>query len=126
MRRILVIASALLLSGCMTPIAIVGPSGFQLHGAADIEMFASSFTATDGTLTCTGDAPDGFQTKQDRHSTITGSVTCSDGRKGVVIYDPDSYSGRIRLTDGTSADIVAGDAAKAINPPAPPGGSAPK
>lgn len=117
MRRLVVIASALLLSGCMTPIAVIGANGFVLHGTADIEMFHSSFTATDGTLTCTGSAPDGFQTQQDRHSTVTGAVTCSDGRKGVVIYDPDSYTGRLRLTDGTSADIVTGDAAKALAAP---------
>jgi hypothetical protein len=120
MRRFLIIASALALSGCMEPIVVMGSNGLLLKGSANIELFSSSFSVTDGTLTCGGDSRDGLQSDPDYHGPVTGSVTCSDGRKGVVVYYPQSFSGHVRLTDGTEADIVTGDAAQAIigTPPA--------
>jgi hypothetical protein len=50
--------------------------------------------------------------------TINAKVICSDGRSGFVIATRDSGgqsgSGRIRMTDGTEADFVFGNAAAAF------------
>jgi hypothetical protein len=111
MRRILVLACALALSGCMEPVVIMG-NGLLLKGTADIELTGSSFSATDGKLTCTGTQNIVVTTADPGPD--TGTVTCSDGRKGIVVVNSNSGTGHIRLTDGTEADFIVGPAAQPL------------
>lgn len=115
MRRLIVIASVLMLAACKVPVAVVGNHGLMMRGTADVGLASAGFTASDGTLTCTGS-----ETSLSNRGPITANITCSDGRKGVVVIGRNSGNGHLRLSDGTRAEVFTGDAAKPfMDGPAP-------
>jgi hypothetical protein len=93
------------------PVAVISKSGQVLRGTVTAGLTSGSFTASDGRLTC-GGGYDSLETSV----TINVKITCNDGRTGFGIITRDaggiSGSGRIRLTDGTEADVIFGPAAQ--------------
>jgi len=75
-------------------------------------LFSGTFEASDGTLRCNGsydNAP--------RSAVTQGVVACSDGRKGIVYIEratSQSGTGRVRLNDGTEADLIFGPSASGL------------
>lgn len=112
LRTMLMAAGALALSACTVtePVVVIQQNGHMLKGTVHAALNGGSFTATDGTLTCGG----GYDAL-DMSVTISIPVTCSDGRRGIVIATRDasglSGSGTVRLTDGTEATFLFGSAA---------------
>jgi hypothetical protein len=115
MRALGIVAMAAALSGCSVtvPVAVISKDGQILRGTTTASLAGGEFHATDGKLTCGGtyDVNSGS-------ITLNAKVTCSDGRTGFVIATRDrggqSGSGRVRLSDGTEADFVFGNAAAAF------------
>jgi len=92
------------------PVVVIGDKGQTLRGTTTASLSGGSFTATDGNLTCGGS-----YNSLDTSVTISMPVLCSDGRRGIVIVTRDksglSGSGTARLTDGSTATFMFGDAA---------------
>jgi hypothetical protein len=113
-RRWQAIAGMALLQACSVtqPVAVISSSGQVLRGTATSEMSGGTFEVTDGKLTCAGnyDVSGGL--------TLSAPVKCNDGRTGLAIIQRDrggmTGSGRVRLSDGTDADLVFGPAARAF------------
>lgn len=113
------LALGMVLVGCgiKVPVAVISQNGDIMRGYADTGMGNGSFQASGRVagkeLTCSG-SYNSFDTSV----TISIPVFCSDGRKGIVIATREasglSGSGRVRLNDGTEADFVFGNAAKAF------------
>jgi hypothetical protein len=104
------------LTGCSItrPVAVIGAKGQILRGTATASLTGSgTFSVTDGKLTCSGS-----YNALDQSLTIAMPVLCNDGRKGIITatrqLDGLNGSGRVRLTDGTEADFIFGDAAAAF------------
>lgn len=113
MRSALLLPALLLLVGCSVTeqVVVIGANGLTLRGTATGAIDGGSFTVTDGKLTCGGS-----YNSWSLEETITMPVLCSDGRKGIVISTRDSSGtsghGRVRLTDGTTADFIFGPSAR--------------
>jgi hypothetical protein len=107
--------AALWLAACSVtePVVVIGQNGQILRGTTTAALMGGSFTASDGKLTCSG-----TYDSWDLSATISMPVTCSDGRKGIVIATRDNSgiagSGTIRLTDGSTATFLFGPAAAAF------------
>jgi hypothetical protein len=84
-----------------------------LRGTTTASLAGGTFEATDGKLTCSGTYDSLSQSV-----TLNAKVICNDGRTGFVIATRDrggqSGSGRVRLSDGSEADFVFGNAAAAF------------
>lgn len=110
--RTAALCATLLLLGCTItePVVVIGQNGQILRGTTTATLTSGSFTATDGKLTCAG-----TYNSLDMSPTISMAVTCSDGRRGIVIATRDnsgtSGSGTVRLTDGSTATFLFGAAA---------------
>ena len=81
-----------------------------MTGTNYISKSEGSFSVTDGALTCFG-SYDPLQTS----TTISMTIKCSDGRKGIVKSTRDtagSGSGTVRLDDGWEGDFLFGAAAE--------------
>lgn len=110
-------ALPLFIVGCgsiTVPVAVVGDQGFILRGTATAAFSGEgTFSVAGRGLTCAGN-----YNSLNPSPTIQMPVTCSDGRKGIIIAtrNPDglSGSGRVRLEDGTEADFIFGKAAEAF------------
>jgi hypothetical protein len=115
MRILGIVAMCAALAGCSVtlPVAVISKDGQILRGTTTASLQGGEFHATDGKLTCSGTYDSLSQSV-----TINAKVICSDGRSGFVIATRDrggqSGSGRIRMTDGTEADFVFGNAAAAF------------
>ena len=110
----LVTSVSFLILGCsMTiPVAVIGQHGEILRGTNTVSLSGGSFSVTDGKITCSGS----YNALNDS-PTITMPVICTDGRTGIVIAtrdSPTSGGGKVRLSDGTEADFIFGEAAKRI------------
>jgi hypothetical protein len=103
------------LGGCSVtlPVAVISKDGQVLRGTTTASLSGGTFQATDGKLSCSGTYDSLSQSV-----TINAKVICSDGRTGFVIATRDrggqSGSGRVRLSDGSEADFVFGNAAAAF------------
>ena len=107
-------AFAAQLAGCsMTiPVAVIGQNGMILRGENTVSLTGGSFSVTNGRLTCTGS-----YNAYNSSPTITIPIVCNDGRTGIAMATRDSsYSGggKVRLSDGTEADFIFGEAARRI------------
>lgn len=111
----IIAAAALCLAGCSVtvPVAVIGKNGQILRGTSTASLQGGTFEATDGKLTCSG-----TYDALSQSVTLNAKVICSDGRSGFVIATRDrggqSGSGRVRLSDGSEADFVFGNAAAAF------------
>ena len=108
------IAAATLLVGCSTtiPVAVIGQHGEIMRGTNTVGISGGSFSVTDGKVTCAGS----YNALNDS-PTITMPVVCTDGRRGIVTATRDSAmsgGGKVRLSDGTEADFIFGEAARRI------------
>jgi len=92
------------------PVVVIGQNGQILRGTTTAAVTGGSFTVSDGKLTCAG-----TYDAWDMSTTISMPVTCSDGRRGIIIATRDnsgiSGSGTVRLTDGSTATFLFGSAA---------------
>jgi hypothetical protein len=92
------------------PVVVIGKGGQILRGTATASLASGSFNVTDGKLTC-GGSYNSLNTSQ----TISMPVTCSDGRRGIVIATRDDSgltgAGTVRLSDGEEATFMFGPAA---------------
>jgi hypothetical protein len=103
------------LAGCSVtqPLAVITKNGQILRGTTTADLSGGSFQASDGKLTCSGsyDPTTGS-------ITLNVKVTCNDGRTGIAMVTRErglqSGSGRVRLSDGSEADLVFGPAAQAL------------
>lgn len=95
------------------PVVVIGQNGQILRGTTTAALTGGSFTVSDGKLTC-GGSYDAW----DLSTTISMAVTCSDGRKGIIIATRDNSgtagSGTVRLSDGSTATFLFGSAAAAF------------
>ena len=111
--RVLVIAA--FLGGCSStqPVAAITKSGQILRGTATATLEQGSFEVTDGKLTCVGS-----YNPLTESTILSAKVTCNGGRTGFAIITRDaglqSGSGRVRLNDGSDADLVFGAAARSL------------
>ena len=111
MRGLLLAVSLALLSGCATtePVAVVSKEGI-MRGTATATLSGGTFTVSNNKTICSGS-----YNSLDMSSTISMVVQCNDGRKGITIVTRDlngtSGHGRVRLNDGTEADLIFGPAA---------------
>jgi hypothetical protein len=107
--------AALWLGACTItePVVVIGQNGQILRGTVTAALTGGSFSASDGKLTCAG-----TYNSWDVSTTISMPVTCSDGRRGIVIATRDDSglagSGTIRLTDGSTATFIFGAGAAAF------------
>lgn len=106
--------AATLLVGCsMTiPVAVIGQHGEIMRGTNTVGLTEGSFSVTDGKVTCSGS-----YSALNESQTITMPVVCTDGRRGIVTATRDlpmSGGGKVRLSDGTEADFIFGEAARRI------------
>lgn len=106
--------AATLLVGCsMTiPVAVIGQHGEIMRGTNTVGLTEGSFSVTDGKVTCSGS-----YSALNKSQTITMPVVCTDGRRGIVTAtrdSPMSGGGKVRLSDGTEADFIFGEAARRI------------
>jgi len=92
------------------PVVVISQNGETLRGTTRASVFGGAFSVTDGILTCAGN-----YNAMDPSITISMPVTCSDGRRGIVIATRDasglSGSGTVRLSDGSTATFLFGSAA---------------
>lgn len=114
--QVVIICASVLLTGCSItrPVAVIGAKGQILRGTATASLTGSgTFSVTDGKLTCSGS-----YNALDQSLTISMPVFCNDGRKGIITatrqLDGLNGSGRVRLSDGSEADFIFGDAAAAF------------
>jgi hypothetical protein len=106
--------TATLLVGCSTtvPVAVIGQHGEIMRGTSTAGLSGGSFSVTDGKVTCSGS-----YNALNESPTITIPVLCTDGRRGIVTAtrdSPMSGGGKVRLSDGTEADFIFGEAARRI------------
>jgi hypothetical protein len=107
--------AAALLVGCSTtvPVAVIGQHGEIMRGTSTASLFSGgSFSVTDGKVTCSGS-----YNALNESQTITMPVLCTDGRRGIITATRDSAvsgGGKVRLSDGTEADFIFGEAAQRI------------
>lgn len=101
----------LLLGGCAItkPVAVVSKDGV-MRGTATSSLSGGTFRVSNTTKVCSGSYD-----SLDSSPTITMIVQCDDGKKGFAIVTRDrsglSGHGRVRMNDGTEADLIFGDAA---------------
>jgi hypothetical protein len=97
-------------SAVSEPLVVIGPSGLTLKGTATGSLSGVRFSATNGTLTCSG-SYDGWISRP----TIATQVLCSDGRKGIVIATRERSGiaghGTVSLNDGSEWTFMFGHAA---------------
>ena len=111
MRQVVACALLFLVSGCAItkPVAVVSKEGI-MRGTATATLSGGSFRVSDYKKVCVGSYD-----SLDTSSTISMVIQCDDGRKGIAIVtrDPSGLSGhgRVRMNDGTEADLIFGDAA---------------
>ena len=77
-----------------------------------VGLMDGGFSVTDGKVTCSGS-----YNALNKSRTITIPVVCTDGRTGIVTAtrnSPMSGGGKVRLSDGTEADFIFGEAARRI------------
>jgi hypothetical protein len=94
------------------PVAVIGQRGEILRGQNTVSLSEGSFSVTDGKLTCMG-SYDPLNSSR----TITVTLVCSDGRRGIAIAtrdSPVSGGGKVTLSDGEEGTFVFGDAALKI------------
>ena len=114
MKQLTACALLLLVSGCAItmPIAVVSKDGI-MRGTATATLSGGSFRVSDDKKVCTGSYD-----SLDTNPTISMVVQCDDGKKGIAIVTRDrsglSGHGRVRLSDGTEADLIFGDAAAGL------------
>lgn len=111
--KIIAATSLLLIGGCAItePVAVIDQHGGILKGTTTAGVFGDGhFSVTNGTITCAGS-----YNSLDMSTTISMPVTCSDGRRGIVIATRDNSgvdgSGTIRMSDGSTATFLFGSAA---------------
>lgn len=111
MKQFATFAFLALLSGCAVtkPVAVVSEEGI-MRGTATATLAGGSFRVSDDKKVCVGS-----YNSLDTSPTISMVVQCDDGRKGIAIVTRDqsglSGHGRVRMNDGTEADLIFGDAA---------------
>jgi hypothetical protein len=110
----LVISVPLVIHGCANsiPVAVIGQHGEIMRGSNTFSLTSATFTVTDGKVTCSGS-----YNPLNESRTITTTVTCTDGRAGIVTATRDSATsggGVVTLSDGTSGRFIFGDAASKI------------
>lgn len=93
------------------PVIVITPKGEILRGTTTASAAGGSFQVTNGLLTCAGNYD-----ALNPSVTITMTVLCSDGRKGIVIATREASGmaghGKVRLNDGSEADFIFGQAAE--------------
>jgi hypothetical protein len=110
----LVISLSFVVLGCAitVPVAVIGQHGEIMRGTNTASVFSATFTVTDGKITCSGS-----YNPLNESQTITTTVTCTDGRTGIVTAVRDSATsggGTVTLSDGTSGRFIFGEAASRI------------
>jgi hypothetical protein len=83
-----------------------------MRGTNTFSLGSATFSVTDGKITCSGS-----YNPLNESRTITTTVTCTDGRTGIVTAtrdSPTSGGGVVTLSDGTSGRFIFGDAASRI------------
>jgi hypothetical protein len=116
-RGFVVALAALSTAACAAtvPVAVVTKAvpGGIMRGTNTVSLSEGSFTVSNGTLSCGGSYD-----PLDMSHTITMTVLCNDGRKGIVIATRNAYGtgggGTFTLNDGTTGDIIFGAAAGAL------------
>jgi hypothetical protein len=94
------------------PVVVVskGIPGGIMRGTNTVSVNEGSFNVSNGTLSCGGSYD-----PLDRSVTITMTVLCNDGRKGIVTSTRDrsrkSGGGAFTLNDGTTGAFIFGAAA---------------
>jgi hypothetical protein len=115
MRVLGIVVLGAALGGCAVtlPVAVISKNGQILRGTTTASLEGGTFEATDGKLTCSG-----TYDALSQSVTLNAKVICNDGRTGFVIATRDRGgqrgSGRVRLSDGSEADFVFGNAAAAF------------
>jgi hypothetical protein len=112
--KLAIVGCAVIVAGCSVtvPVAVIGQNGQILRGENTASLSGGTFSVTDGHLTCSGS-----YNALNEAPTITMPVLCSDGRTGIVTAtrdSPTSGGGKVRLSDGTVADFIFGEAARRI------------
>lgn len=116
-RSIVVIVSALLCGACSQtfPIAVIGkdlPGGI-MRGEGVASLAGGTFSVSGGRLRCSGDYD-----ATDSSPTIRVPVTCSDGRRGIIVATRNGPGkgggGRFTLNDGTSGEFIFGPGAERL------------
>jgi hypothetical protein len=117
--RGLVALAALVTMSCAgpitVPVAVVskGIPGGIMRGTNTFSLSEASFNVSNGTLSCGGS-----YNPLDTSLTVTTTVLCNDGRKGIVISTRDrtgmSGGGTFTLNDGTTGSFIFGDAANKL------------
>ena len=111
MQKFIVYTLFLLLGSCAItkPVAVVSKDGV-MRGTATASLSGGTFRVSDANKVCSGSYD-----SLDSSPTITMIVQCDDGKKGFAVVTRDrsglSGHGRVRMNDGTEADLIFGDAA---------------
>ena len=110
----LALDGAALLSGCATtvPVAVISERDGTLRGTSTATRSEGAIRVANERMTCTGTYDPLTQTP-----TIGFVFQCSDGRRGFVVVTrttPTSGHGTVRMSDGSTANLVFGDAAAAF------------
>ena len=109
---LIVLSLAVLGCAITVPVAVIGQHGEIMRGTNTASLASATFTVTDGKVTCSGS-----YNPLNESQTITTTVTCTDGRTGIVTAVRDSATsggGTVTLSDGTNARFIFGEAAKRI------------
>lgn len=111
MKKLMAYAFLLLISGCAItkPVAVVSKDGV-MRGTVTSSLSGGTFIVSDANKICSGSYD-----SLDTNPTISMVVQCDDGKKGIAVVTRDrsglSGHGRVRMNDGTEADLIFGDAA---------------
>jgi len=108
------LAGAALLSSCAVtvPVALIFDKDSTLRGTSTATRSEGSFRVSNERMTCTGSYDPLTQTP-----TIGFTFQCSDGRRGFAVVTrttPTSGQGSVRMSDGSTANLVFGSDAAAF------------
>jgi hypothetical protein len=110
----LALAGATVLTSCAVtvPVAVFSDRDGTLRGTSTATRSEGAIRVANERLTCMGSYDPLTQTP-----TIGFALECSDGRRGFVVVtrtNPTSGHGTVRMSDGSTATLVFGDAAAAF------------
>jgi hypothetical protein len=115
MKKALVLSGLLAVGGCAStlPVALITSDWQVMRGTVTASLQGGSFQVAGHGRMCAGSYD-----SLNHSPTISMPVQCSDGKRGMVIVNRDpsgmSGNGRVRMQDGSEADFVFGEPAKAF------------
>ena len=111
---VLALAGTALLSSCAAtlPVVIISERDGTLRGTSTATRTEGSIRVSNERMSCTGSYDPLTET-----STIGFVLQCSDGRRGFAVVTrttPTSGRGTVRMSDGSTGNLVFGEAAAAF------------